>query len=465
MSDIPPMPPLSPWQQSIWDSKKRNWLLYAGRRKGKSRVCWQKGVQFCLNGMITDWFCANRLLADENWKDVVEFCRPFASSVNEVNQGTMTFVHPEKGIGRFRRKSSYLTSAGRAGSVHFLILDEGQLLGRKLFVRSRPGLLTTHGRTAITLTPPEDPEEYHRSQWLKEILDATDDNGNCSLPGWNRWLVTKAPTLPEDIAFVMQQDDLALGIKHQWRYYINQATDSMAEDLEYMGPHDYNREYNLLWALDTETLVYDDYRDGFHRKEEYEYDPSLDVFWCADRGEGVGYSVILFFQRRVVKTIGDIPIYCYRFFDEVSTRRLMTEDELYSLALMRSELQGYKLPVRVYYDPRAPGLGLAAQQINLSSYSCNVGIEDGIRVNRRLLANNLFELHPRCTLLANNLVSYRRDAKGYPVDADNDALDACRYGTSMSEKLDGRLNSVIAENRQVISRLGVNTESVMLLRL
>lgn len=462
---IPPMPPLSPWQQTIWNSQKRNWLLFAGRRKGKSRVCWQKGVQYGLNGMVTDWYCLNRILADENWRDVVEFCRPFADTVNEVNIGMMTFSNPKRGIGRFRRKSGWATTAGRAGNVHFLIMDEGQLMNRKTFIRTRPALLTTHGRTAITCTAPENPEEYHQSKWLKDIVDTADAEGNCPIPGWENWLVTKSPTMPEDIAFVYQQNDRALGIDKGWEFYVKQAIDSLDEDKVYMGEADFNREYNLHWVLESNQLVYDGYRDGFNCHEQFEYDSTLPVYWCADRGEGVAFSVILFFQRRVVRTVADIPVFCYRFFDEISTQRLMTEDELIYLALTRSREKNYSPPDRVYYDPRAPGIGLAVQQAGLSSYSCNVRIEDGIRVNRRLLNGDLIEVHPRCTLFRRNILSYVRDEKGYPVDENNDAMDAWRYGTSMSERLDGRLNSVVGENRETVATLGGGSNSVLLLRL
>jgi len=465
LKSIVAMPPLSPWQQSIWDSKKHNWMLFAGRRKGKSRVCWQKGVQFGLNGKNTVWYCASRDLANENWQDVVSFCRPFATSVNEVNDGSMTFVNPDKGVGRFKRRTVFGIAAGRAGKTNFLILDEGQLMAKQVFVRSRPSLLTTHGRTAITLTPPESPNEFASARWLQEVVEMSDDHGNCPLPGWGNWLVTKSPTFPEDIAFVMRQEDLLVGIERPKKYYINLAVDSLDEDREIMGQDDYDREYNLRWSLKTDALVYDNFRDGFHCNENFVFMPDAPVFWCADRGEGFAKSVILFFNRIQIGERNGIKIWKYRFFDEVATSRLMTEDELFGMALELTKKNNYQLPNLVFYDPRAPGLRLAASSLGLSAYSCNVGIEPGIRVVRRLLEKDLFEMHPRCRLMRDNILTYRRDDKGNPVDHNNDAMDALRYGTSQSEKLDGYVNSIVADNREIVNSLGRNTSSVMLLRL
>lgn len=472
------LPPLSPWQQYVWDHGKLHWMLFGGRRKGKSYVCSRKGVHYCVNGKHTAWYCASRALADENWDEVVRFCEPFATRVNRASLGIMEFETPNA-VGTFKRKSGWGNSgAGRAGTLDFAIFDEAQLLKKSLFNRVVPSLVTRRGHIAMTLTAPETPEEFKDAQWIRDALDTADEKGMSRDPRWKNWLLMQSPTMPEDIAFFMQQVDLNDGIKHQWKYYLKLGEEALDEDRALLGEEDFLREYMLKWSLDTSRLVYDNVIDGIHRNESNVLDPNLPVRWSCDRGEGLGASVIGMFQvwqHSVLKRhitaeqIEEIPIYAYRFFDEVSTTRVVDEDEMINEALTYSQEQKYPSPEWVFYDVRAPGYRKAILSAGLRPYSCSVPIEDGIRNVRRTINKRLFGVHPKCKLLWRNLADpvkgYIRDDKGEPVDGNNDAADMCRYAIYMSEKLSGSLNSVAQENQEIVTEIEQEDTQAALLPL
>lgn len=472
------LPPLSPWQQYIWDHGTLHWMLLGGRRKGKSYVCSRKGVHYCVNGKQVAWYCANRALADENWDEVVRFCEPFATRVNRASIGIMEFDNPKVGVGTFKRKSGWGNSAGRAGTLDFAIFDESQLLKKALFNRVVPSLITRRGKIAMTLTAPETPEEFRDAQWIREALDTADENGISRDPKWKNWLLMQSPTEPEDIAFFMQQDDLNNGIKHRWPYYLKLGQDALEEDRALLGEEDYMREIMLKWSLDTSRLVYENVIDGVTRHESNVIDSSIPVRWSCDRGEGEGSSVIGMFQvwqhsvihRHITaEQVEDIPVYAYKFFDEVSTKRVLDEDEMINDALTYSQEQNYPAPEWVFYDARAPGYRKAILNAGLRPYTCSVPIEDGIRNVRRLINKRLFGVHPRCKLLWSNFADpvkgYIRDDKGDPVDGNNDAADMARYAVYMSERLSGTLNSVAEENREIVEQIESEDSQAVLLSL
>lgn len=472
-------------------------MLGGGRRVGKSTAAIMRGINASLHGKTTSWFCANQELGDENWQVVCDLIEPWASRLNRQQVGVAWFDNSELGKGVFRRKSGFNKFAGRAGTSDLLIFDEMQLITKGLYARALPSILTTRGAVVGTLTPPESPAEYYQSLWVKEIIDSAGADGVPKDARYKNWYVTRKETEPADIAFVFMMTDIGRktvddtvldyyenavsysvkggykqkGHHEAWDRYINQAVDALDTDKDALTPEEFDREYRFVWMLDSSKLVYGgSVQDGVTRNRKYAYDPTSPVYWFVDRGEGMGYHVVLFVNRIKVgdRTIKDrsgfgddivYPIYAYRIFDEIAVKDVISEGQMIHRALEMSKKERYRIPELVIYDVRAPGYRMEILNAGLRPSARNVGIEDGIRKVKRLCVKELLQIHPRCERTWQNMLNYARDMKGFPIDdKDNDAADALRYGVWIVDALSGIPNDTAYENSEMVDE--INSEDV-----
>lgn len=492
MTEQKAFPPLSKWQSYVWSHRPYWWILGGGRRSLKSTTAWVRGSDTCIHGGNVSWYCANKELADENWQEICDFLEPYASRVNR-HQSAELWFDTEKGRGVFKRRSGFGRGAGRAGTSNLLIFDEMQLLEHALFLRATPSLLTTQGAVVGTLTAPSTPTEFLEAQWIRDILDDAGPDGFCRDPKRKRWWCTQKSTEPEDIAFVIMMTEINWNLadptvfqwymehvsydkngyrtkgKHvAWTKYIKLAQESLDQERYDMGESDYLREYNFVWTVDTNKLVYANIRDGVHRKEEFDFDPNSVVFWSIDRGEGLGWHVLNMYCRmkigeRSIKNrtfmtdeeAHTVPIFAYRAFDECATHDVISEGDMLERALKLCIDKHYPLPQYVVYDVRAPGYRNEIRDAGLVPIARNVPVEDGIRKVRRLIDRNCLQVHPRCQRLWQNLTHYSRDEKGFPVeDRDNDAADELRYGVWISDSLAGIPDDSMS-NRELVTDIAM----------
>lgn len=462
--------PLSPWQQSVWAHRTKNWFLLAGRRKGKSFVAARKLIEAALWGYPTKLFALDRGTAADNWRHLVELVEPFRQADQKwspTNEGILEFRNDDTNrVGSIARiPVAGKKALGVAGEAKVMLFDEVQHMLKSLYDRSRPMLSTLRGLSIFTLTPPDSPESYHASMWLLEMMNRKD-----RFPSWH---FTADPTMPEDIAWHIRYQDIRSGIKPlPFKRYVKAAEDILAEDREILSDEVYEREYNLRWSLDINTLVFRGMIDGVHRSTKWEYNPALPVYWCIDLGGGAAKTVILFFQRDLV-IVNGAPVARYWFFDELWTQSaaidemtLINEalrysvDSSYTLGYLSASplpsQRPYHVPTHVVVDTRATAMKRAVLDSRLVLMDRNVKIEEGIGRMRYYMTSGRLGFHPRCETLYSNMAMWSRDAQGFPTDKDNDAANAASYGIVLTEDYFGDRLAQGRENEALVEASAPN---------
>jgi hypothetical protein len=450
------MPALSAFQQSIWDSPKRNWLLFAGRRCGKTALAILRSIKVSVgnHGKVA-WCAADTEQGMAGWDELVAYIK--ANLLDQcvrrdfVTNGVIEFV----GGGSIKRISAWEANPkykkGRGQTYHLLVLDEVQLMSQAFYRRIRPSLLTTRGAVVMTGTPPETPEEYEQAKWLREWMDdviAGDrEAGN--------WLITEKPTSAEDYAFFIQVEASNAGDDLSWNEAVDAAQEFIDEERD-ADPISFTREYEVKWIISREGRVYPEFSDAKHISDEYEFIPDLPHYVVIDRGEGDGWTVALFMQGFWTLDRKGRPVLGMRVFDEVSSKRVMSEAALIDACL--TEPKGdYPMPKRWGYDTRAPGVGAALYDLSLPHVPCNVPIESGIRRVRRLMIleteQPMFQVHPKCKRLIHNMNNYKRKGDGKPDDRGMDGADAMRYGTDLIETENGISRKEAEQTKEIIAQM------------
>ena len=189
-----------------------------------------------------------------------------------------------------------------------------------------------------------------------------------------------------------------------------------------------------LWVM-AEGVIYDNLSLTENVTSDADYNPELDVYWGVDdgyaEGQGVGTPghhprVVLFGQPQ---PNGGINI-----FDEYY-RTLQLGD-----ATIKDCLQyPYKRPLLALVDSAAAEFRGRLSASGITNGPASHKVSEGIKVTRRFIWNGdgvrLLHIHPRCTNLIREILSYQRNPNATAADAgepkplklDDHCPDALRY--------------------------------------
>jgi hypothetical protein len=184
-------------------------------------------------------------------------------------------------------------------------------------------------------------------------------------------------------------------------------------------------------------LVYDVWSDGpedGNVTTDADYVPDGGrVLWACDDGyagaldDATGQFTATS-SPRVFLLIQERPDGTICVFDESYEVRTLEEDQI-----ERVRGKGYPDPDFAVVDSAAAALrGRLRDVSGIGTYGKPANIEESIKATRRQLAKDKngrrrILVHPRCTHLRAEMLSYRYDDKGKPIDALNHGPDALRY--------------------------------------
>jgi hypothetical protein len=443
------MPELNLWQKTVWQSGYKNWLLFAGRRKGKTTLAILRAIKVAWQGGHVAWCAADVAQGMAGWEELVTFVKvellPYCTRKNFATERVISFMTG----GSIRLVSAFDTTVkrkkGRGFAFHLLVFDEVQLIAQQFYKRIKPSILTTRGAIVMTGTPPETEEEYERAKWLRIWMDDV----KAGRRPQGSWLIEESPTTADDVALAIQIDAGMMGENIDYMEAINIAKDFLQSERE-DDPMGYAREYEVNWITEKGNLVYPEYGDKFV-SDEYDFISDFPIYVCIDRGEGDADTVCLF-AHAIPVMHGKRERITLRVFDEVVLGIVASEESFLEYVLR--EKPQYPLPSLWGYDIRAPGMGNALYNAGLPAWSRSVGVDSGIKRVRRLMLTNSFQVHPRCVTLDKTLRRYKRKPDGKPDDRSKiDTADALRYLTAMIENQHGVEQNESESVRELIEDL------------
>ena len=446
-------PNLTPWfQEIIFYLVFRILVLCGGRRSGKTTALFLDAIRTAKAGGTVIWASADKETADAGWAELVEFVRPFADRVAETEEGVVEFdLDDGTGrIGKISRRSAYKASSGRGMKADLVIIDEAHLIKQSFFKRLLPVIATRQGRLALLFTPPETPEEIENARWLRDMVFSEDANRifmspeeQANMPPLENeaWTIVRRPTEARDLAWHLREAHREAGkAELTWEEYLELGNKEMALLEKTMGEDDFAREMLLAWPDQGAGAVIKNWRESLIKETAIYRRGAGEVQWWIDRAEGGADHVLLMTQKITEELDADnrpIPVNTrYVIFDEISTKRLIGEEEMLTLAAEISKEKGYPSPALVVFDIRAAGYETACFDAMLPYASRSWRIVDQVKEINRVCRDSKIEVNPNCRTLIRNLRNWSYDNKGVYGDKDNDAAQAMAYGVLFNKWID-----------------------------
>lgn len=203
------------------------------------------------------------------------------------------------------------------------------------------------------------------------------------------------------------------------------------DHLKSLDPVERDRLLYGDWDAEYNERIFDNWSDG-NVTTDAEYDPRYPVEWWMDDGYHHPRVILLVQQRPIFYGEVFIPdALC--IFDEY-----YVTNELHGVSFNNVLALPYARPELVIYDPNALVVGAHLEKLGITYMAGYNNVSETIKGVRRFIRDaqgvrSLF-VHPRCVNTLREIPRYRysqyvsKSGDPKPVDIDNHAIDAIRYG-------------------------------------
>jgi phage terminase large subunit len=392
-----------PWQVAPWLDKSRVLLLTGSAGGGKSRLAGEK---------------------------VHGFLKKYPNSTGIILRKTRESISKSSMLLMDRTVIGNDTSVRKVPSEHLFYYDNGSILAFGGMADSKQAeqirSVGQDGKVDII--------------WMEEGTQFQETDFNELLPrlrgtaaSWRQIIITTNPDAP------LHWINKRLIMGGEASVFFSGAKDNPANPSDYLATLEsltgvqYDRLVLGKWSQ-AEGVVYDNWTDA-NVSDEAEYNPALRVAWGVDDGYAYGGGIgTAGYHPRVVLLMQETAQGGVNVFAEYVATGELPETTIANVLSLP-----YASPDVAYIDSSAAELKARLfAGAGITTYGSTHIVTEGIKNVRRLICDGsdvrLLRVHPRCTHLINEMLSYAYDqhikainGELRPAKLNDHALDALRY--------------------------------------